>query len=119
MVVFPYALYITQRTESGIDVSKGTSPFSFSDSFFTTIGIICQEDLSCDIQHHRKIRFVLTFHFINYITSNENIIRFLNLTSCWWSDLSPFQNIISSFISIVLVKSGIVAGIIICFRLRI
>jgi hypothetical protein len=46
MVVFSYALFVTQRTESGIDDSEGTRPLSLTDSFFTTIGIICQEGLS-------------------------------------------------------------------------
>jgi hypothetical protein len=49
MVVFSYALYITQRTESGIGDSKGTRPLSLIDSFFTTIGIVCQEGLSSDV----------------------------------------------------------------------
>jgi hypothetical protein len=42
MVVFSYALHVTQRTESGIDDSEGTRTFSLSDSLLTAIGIACQ-----------------------------------------------------------------------------
>jgi hypothetical protein len=46
MIVFSCALHITQRTKSGIDDFQEARPLSLSDSFFTTIGIICQEGLS-------------------------------------------------------------------------
>jgi hypothetical protein len=74
VVVFSYALYITQRTESGIDDSKGARPLSLSDSFFTTIGIICQEGLFYDVVLLFNITEKFTFFIIHvYVSSIRDV----------------------------------------------
>jgi hypothetical protein len=66
MAVFAYALYVTQRTESGFDDSGETRPLSLSDSIFTAIGVICQEGLS--------------FSKVVLIINTKNVVRFVGGT---------------------------------------
>ncbi|XP_033610837.1 glutamate receptor 4-like [Cryptotermes secundus] len=95
MVVFSYALHITQRTESGIDDSKGTRSLSLSDSLLTAIGIACQEGSSRDPRSlSSRIIFLSLLMLSLFLTTSYSaiIVSLLQTTSTAINSLKDLMN---------------------------
>ncbi|KDR16070.1 hypothetical protein L798_10082 [Zootermopsis nevadensis] len=95
MAVFSYALYVTQRAESGLDESQGTQPLSLSDSLLTVVGIICQEGTTRDPQRISSRIILLSLLLLSlFLTTSYSaiIVSLLQTTSTAINSLKDLMN---------------------------